>query len=171
VGYNYRQDSVWWMVLFTIAVLHTLQITKNKTFFSLHCIHQSLFRSRYHQWRFFSFCAHVVSRWLTLHNWPVNLIRAPPLLRLLCRTQISIELGSPSCLPYNLFARIEHKTPFPAVKQLCAYSMLRERAYRPVAYKRPLFIRLSRSHCVTKAVHDKRCIGKFPDQLKKEMLT
>jgi hypothetical protein len=73
-------------------------------------------------------------------------------------------LGSPRYLPYNPLAWSEYKTPFPRVILLLrAYSLSRERVYQSVAEKRPLFIRLSRSHCITTAVHaTKRKLEKIP---------
>jgi hypothetical protein len=51
---------------------------------------------------------------------------------------------------------MEHieNTLFPTVSLLLrAYSFRRERVYRVVAQKLALYIRLSRSHCIAKAVH------------------
>jgi hypothetical protein len=53
---------------------------------SLHT--KSLLGNSSEQWRIFSFCAHGVTVRRTSHNWSVNLIIAPSLRRLPCRTEL-----------------------------------------------------------------------------------
>jgi hypothetical protein len=59
--------------------------------------------------RCFSFCAHVIARWLILHNWTVNLIIAPSVLSLPCRTQLT---HCSNCPGYNFSERTTKKTLF-----------------------------------------------------------
>jgi hypothetical protein len=78
-----------------IADLQTLKVTTRWIFFSLQCLHLSLLGNDSRQYKFFSFCADVVTVRRIFYNRTANWTIATSVLNFPCRTQLSTDWVAP----------------------------------------------------------------------------